>query len=496
MVGVQEPRIVHLPHTLSWEEVLALPLIREVQDLLETAKKELDDWQKFALFNSLVLRDDGKWAAFETAFCESRQNGKGEIFEARELAGVFCIGDRLLIHSAHEFATASEAFIRMENTLEEAGLANQLKPRSGISRSHGMEGFVFKSGQRLRYRTRTKGGGRGFSCDFLGMDEAMVIPEFQHGALLPTLSARPNPQVYYGGSAVDQQVHDDGVVFARIRERGIRGGDPSLAYFEHSAEAVNEVGEPVMPDQLEDDFLSDISVWARANPGLGRRISPEHVANELRSMDTRTFAVERLGVGDWPVTDPSAGIFDMDLWDALIDADSAPGPSICFAFDVSPDRKSAAIGTAGRRSDDRMHVEVVDHKAGTGWLVDRLVGLKRHNPSSFICDGGSPAGSFVDDLRAKGVMVQTRSGHEYADDCGEFFDLVDQENMRHLGQQSLRKAVKGAAQRPLGEAWAWGRKKSNMDITPLVACTLAVGGAKRAKKGGYIMDMSELLGAA
>jgi hypothetical protein len=52
----------------------------------------------------------------------------------------------------------------MEELLEEGGLISQLKARR-VSRSHGSEGFLLKSGQRLRYRTRTKGGGRGFSGD-------------------------------------------------------------------------------------------------------------------------------------------------------------------------------------------------------------------------------------------------------------------------------------------------------------------------------------------
>jgi hypothetical protein len=55
-------------------------------------------------------RADGKWAAFEVGLNVARQNGKGSILEARELAGLFLLGERLIIHSAHEFATSLEAF--------------------------------------------------------------------------------------------------------------------------------------------------------------------------------------------------------------------------------------------------------------------------------------------------------------------------------------------------------------------------------------------------
>src|SRR5205823_6021141 len=142
---------------------------------------------------------DGRWAAFEVGLVVSRQNGKGGILEARELAGVTEFGERLLIHSAHQFDTSMEAFLRMENLIEEAGLVGELRKRGGVSRSHGAEGFSFRNGARLRYRTRTKGGGRGFSADLIVLDEAMILQESSLAALLPTLSARENPQVWYTG---------------------------------------------------------------------------------------------------------------------------------------------------------------------------------------------------------------------------------------------------------------------------------------------------------
>jgi hypothetical protein len=100
-----------------------------------------------------------------------------------------------------------------------------------LKRSHGQEGIYLLNGQRLRYKTRTKGGGRGFSADRVILDEAMVIPEAFLGALMPTLSARPNPQLVYTGSAVDQEDMEHGVVFSRVRERAIRREGPGARVF-------------------------------------------------------------------------------------------------------------------------------------------------------------------------------------------------------------------------------------------------------------------------
>ena len=42
---------------------------------------------------------------------------------------------------------------------------------------------------------------------------------------------------------------------------------------------------------------------------------------------------------------------------------------------------------------------------------------------------------------------------------------------------TLRDAIRGAKSRPLGDQWAWSRKSSSVDISPLVAATLALGAA-------------------
>lgn len=470
VIGAQEPRVLWVP---EYESSLG----QEAVELAKSAGLEPDPWQEFVIQRALGQRD-GKWAAFEIGVDVPRQNGKGGILEIRELVGLFLIRDPLTIHSAHQFDTSLEAFRRLLALIEDTPELDKQVKR--VVRSHGEEGIEVKGGSRIRFRTRTKGGGRGFSCDCLILDEAMFIPEFTHGALLPTLSGRsltaPNGvQVWYTGSAVDQVIHEDGVVFARVRERGHRGGEQALAYFEWS------VDEDALPDNVEPQALTDCGAWAQANPGLGIRIAAEHIEHELRSMDSRGFAVERLGIGDWPPTDRgSQSDIDIEQWQGLVDAKSKPLDPVCFAFDVSPNRSSAAIGVSGYRDDELAHVEVIDHRKGTGWLVDRIAKLvEKHEPAAVVCDKRGPAASLVDILTEKGVEVRMLEAPEYVHACGTLFDLVEQEGLRHLGTSELKMAIQGAKQRPLGDAWAWARSKSAVDITPLVAVTLALWGTMR-----------------
>jgi hypothetical protein len=63
--------------------------------------------------------------------------------------------------------------------------------------------------------------------------------------------------------------------------------------------------------------------------------------------------------------------------------------------------------------------------------------------------------------------------HEVAQATGQFIDAVREKRLRHVGQPELTSAVANAKTRPLADAVAWGRKQSDVDISPLVSVTLA-----------------------
>lgn len=141
----------------------------------------------------------GKWAAFEAAVVGPRQNGKDEIFVARELAGLYLFDDELQLFTCHEFKTAAEGFRRTLSFIEGSHDLSRLVRK--VRTSHGEEGVELMNGNRLRFLARTSGSGRGFSCDTLYLNEAFQLGSENVGALMPTMSARPNPQIIYGSSA-------------------------------------------------------------------------------------------------------------------------------------------------------------------------------------------------------------------------------------------------------------------------------------------------------
>lgn len=423
-------------------------------ELAAAAGLALDPWQRLALEVGLSERADGSWAAFEVAVLVSRQNGKGAILEARELFGLFLGGERLILHSAHEFKTAKEAFYRMRRLIEDSpDLDRRVKQ---VKQSNEEVSIELLSGQRLRYVARSSGGGRGFTGDCVILDEAYNLGPEQMAALLPTLSARPNPQLWYTSSAPmasSVQLH-------RVRQRAMSDSPGRLAFLEWS----------IAPDDPHDDPVS----WAKANPGLGIRISAEHIAAEMDAMEG-VFARERLGVPDDPPSDAQDRIIAVADWDAAADPESAVDGPVGFAVDVTPDRQWASVCVAGARSDGLFHVELVEHRRGTSWVVpwlrERLV--KWPNVGVAL-DPSGPAGSLVPELHSVGLEPRLSSARDMAQACGRFVDVIADGRLRHVGEPKLNVAVAGARRRTLGDAWAWARRDTSVDLSPLVGVTLAL----------------------
>jgi len=468
--GVELPAFEHVPGYLSSAGA-------EAVELAALAGLNLDPWQVHVLEHSLGEREDGRWAAVEVGLCVPRQNGKNSILEARELAGLFLLDEKLLIHSAQQFKTAKEHFLRILGLIEQTPDLDRRVNK--VTRTHGEEGIELKDGKRLLFFARSKTSGRGFAqADFVAFDEAMFLPEFVIANLVPTQSSNPNYQRWYVGSPVDQAIHPEGVVFARVRDRGHKDSDDRMAWFEYCANADN-------PAAVDENMFTSEDVWAQANPGLGIRISTDAVQDELRALDRRTFAVERLGVGDWPDIDGNdAAIISPEDWQAIqVEQGEIVGP-VCFAIDVSPER-TTSISVCGRDVDGNRQIEVVEHKPGTGWVVERLNELDQaHNPDMICMDAFGPAASLLPALSDAGVKITTMTSTDHAQACGLFIDAVQQQTVRHLGSMELRNAVKGAKVRPLNDAWAFSRKNSGVDISPLVSVTFAHWASSTTDTGG------------
>jgi len=440
-------------------------------DVAGAANLVLDPWQQHVLRHSLGERPDGKWAASEVACFVPRQNGKGSIIEARVMAGLFAFGEKLIVWTAHEYKTAQEGFLRIRELIRSAPELDRMVKR--YWEGSGEQGIELKTGQRLRFLARSKGSGRGFSGDTVILDEAQALSLEEMKALLPTLSAKPNPQVWYLGTPPI----DPAAWIYGVREDGERG-KPRLAYFDWGLDL--DLSDPDLLTRMADRDL-----WYAANPALGMprpsALDEDFCEDELSRL-REGFAPERLGV--WlPKATGGSGVISDELWRDLIVTAERPA-DVAMAVVVNHRRTHTAIASVGPRADGRLQVSIVDYRPGTHWVLDRLVELReRWRPVGIACQDKGPSGTLIDPLEAAGITrpadldapkrgdLAVPWSNDVAVAYGMAIDALHERRLVHVDDAPLNVAVAGAQIRPLGGGTTWDYKTAGAEL--LQAVTLA-----------------------
>lgn len=435
--------------------------------LAHSAGLHLDEWQQHVLRESLGVRVDGKWAAFSSCVIVPRQNGKGAILEALAMAALFLFEVELVVWTAHEMKTAKEGFRRLVGHINRTP---DLKRKvAKIKHGNDDRGIELRDGRRIQFLARSSGSGRGFTGDLIILDEAYELDGDVMAALLPTLSAVPNPQIWYTSSAPmekSEQLH-------AVRKRGIAGDSARLAFFEWSA-------DPALDPSSE-------KAWAQANPGYPHRIDYESISSEWSEfnadIDPSKFCRERLGHPDEPLSESS--VIAPEVWAALHDPASSIESHKSWALAVSPDRKFSSFGVAGRRNDGRLHVETMTRKPGTAWVIEAACEFyaKSKLPLRILKSG--PEAAFIAPLLERKVAVVEVSSSEAAQATGQFIDAANGDQLKHLDQMSLNVALRGAALRESTDgAVIWSQRNSSVEISSLMAVTVAAGGVPSVQTSG------------
>ncbi len=474
------PRICSIPRAADWSLAdQAVEWCREHK--VARGGKLLDAEQEFMLRSLFGLNDEGLWQSFEGAINAARQNGKGEVLLARELFGLFVLGERFIVHSAHEFKTSVKHFKRIEDVIRRnEDLMSRMK-RSPVGQrrvvgflySHGDESIELEDGAKIEFRTRTKSGLKGVDdVSLLVLDEAQILSEWAHGTMVPTLratQAEHGPQLIYAGNAADQAKDDHAIVWTRLRERGIEGDDESLVYHEYSLDFDS-------PDEVPEDVVRDPEQWRKVTWAMAHgRVTEAHMAKEIRVLGWRQFITELLNVGDYPDTDLIGNSeISEQAWADCEDEHSVLVDPVVLSFDVSPGRRST-ISAAGLNGIRKFHVETVACRAGTAWLPEKLADLcEKFEVVEVVCDGFGPANMIAARVEEQtGLTVRRLKSGDYADACGQFANAVEEGQLVHIGQDELTTSVRGARTRPLVDRWAWSRSKARTDSGPLISGSIA-----------------------
>lgn len=462
------------------------PRVAEVAEELGTP---LMPWQRYVSDVALeVDPETGLLVYREIVLTVPRQSGKTTLLLAimvqRALATQSLGGPQVIDYTAQNRLYARKKWEDEHVAAVERSAFGEL---CRIRKSQSMEAILWENGSRHQIISGTETAAHGEVVDLGVVDEAFAQRDFRlEQALKPAMQTRIQAQLWIVSTAGDRRS-----IFLRSkvdagRELSQRGQNRGLCYFEWSAE--------------EGDDPSSVDTWKKCMPALKHAGNPQGttvidtVATDYSSMELPEFKRAYLNLWD---ARRGAGVISDEEWGRCLRRRSRVLDPVAIAFDISPEHRSGAIAACGRSSIDpsALHVEVIDHRSGSAWMIDRLVELVgRHHPLALVCDGAGPAGSLLAGLQGAGVEVLVATTRQHINACGLFFQGVTGEaedpeeageetrhrRIVHIGQMELNEAIAGSDRRQVNDAWLWTRRTSNTDICPLVAATLAAWGREQA----------------
>lgn len=466
-------------------------------------------WQKWFLIHALELLPDGSFRFRTVVLLVARQNGKSTIAQVLALFFMYVRASRLVIGTAQNLDIAEEVWAGAVEIAEECEeLAAEIKR---VNQTNGKKSLDLTTGERYKVQTASRRGGRGLSGDLILLDE---LREHQNwdawGAITKTTMARALALILALSNAGDAS----SIVLRYLRKMAHAAlGDPDGINADGLGGAGLDLVEQLPPEMedvadltdemTEDDSLGifewsappgcsldDKAGWAAANPSLGYGITERAIASARKTDPEWVFRTEVLCQWNDGTTE---GPFPPESWERGVDPASAiaEGEPVTYCVDTEHDRSRSFIAAAGRRADGGVHVEVIASRYGVAWTVGWFKErASEARPMRVVVQSrGAPVSGLLDDLRdLDHVTVVEWAGADLGGACGRFYDGVKahlwapdarQEETEadrparvwHLPQPVLDLAAGTAVTKPLGDAWAWDRKRSPYGAAPLMAVT-------------------------
>jgi hypothetical protein len=436
-------------------------------------------WQQYVA--DVVMEIDpatGRLAYSEMGLTVPRQSGKSTWVLAKTAHRASATGffgpRQHLVYTAQTRAKAREKW--EEDFLADLQASKAFKSRVRPHLANGNEHIRFANGSKFGLEAGTEKAGHGGTLDEAYIDEAFAQPDWRlEQAFGPAMITRANKLLawistagWLGGSPyLADKVELGRLAVTEGRNRGI-------AYFEWSAPEDAEPGDP--------------ETWRACMPALGHTISEDAIRAEYeKARDAgKLNEFERAYLNRWVRKESAgAGALDLRAWDRNCDPASEISSQVAIGFSIALDLSRAAIAVSGRRADGLGHLELVDCRDGTGWVVDRVAEMaERWNACAVVLNPSAAAASAEKDLIERGFRpkpgpgerrLHVVGGREYAQACVALARDVADDRLRYLPAGPLDTAALATVRRKLGESWAFGAAPDAAPgvISPLEAVTLA-----------------------
>ncbi len=349
-----------------------------------------------------------------------------------------------------------------------------------VRQTNGSERVLFANGSTINLLSNTLASGHGKQVDLALLDECWSFQNSHlENAVKPAMVTRynpPGPQLILCSTAGTPD--SSPYLLAKVetgRQCVADGVTEGIAYVEYGAKEGSPIDDP--------------ATWAAASPVLGITITEQAIRDELRTMDVVDLQRSRLNQWTSSLSDP---IVPLAVWNGLTDRFSTPGSDLILGFDSNPDGSRSSICIASKRTDGKHHIELVVNEDGTGWLAARINQLVRdHSPRYVVCDSKSPASIVIPDL--VGCNVRQLNAVEATKHYAGFVAACMEAQLVHRDDPKLTTALTAAVRRPLGDAWAFSRRNSSCDISPICAASMALYIVQSEGQGIGVWSIREVL---
>ena len=424
-------------------------------------------WQEDLARDCLRYKPDGRWAHPLIGIMLPRQQGKSTFMALRILFGIYVLGEKMHLATAHKLTTSAEIFFKVSTMIENSQLL--LDNFAKKYESKGSQEIRFKNGARYLIRAGNSAA-RGIAApDVIHIDELREFDtEDVWSSMRFTQMSNPNPQAYFYSNAG----HANSVLLLKFRERGLaasEGADDNIGWFEWSAKPGADI--------------TDKDAWYESNPSLGWTVHEDNIKDSLSDRED-IFRTEVLcqfvsminpviSEAEWKKCKAEIPPLsqDKDTW---------------MAIDLSPDRKHASLVAGQRLDGDKFMVSLLHTWFNPVNLDDKemandIAYWVRKFPVNAVAYSKTTASAVAARLLPAGIPVHEINAAEYQQSCDEFVSAVSSARIQHSDQEELTKQVLSAVKLPRGDGgWVMGRKASGI-VCGAVASAMVTHFATRAE---------------
>lgn len=507
--GKTEPRLFTPPLCeLTPETSLGF----EVADFAsEVLGVDLFPWQRWLLVHALELNEDGSYRFRKIITLVGRQNGKTLLAAILAAWWLFVDSTRYpervppfkfkVVGIAQNLDIASGPWKQVklwcdpEPDTEEAAV--QAVPMlqeacAKVSDTNGKEAILAES--LAHYEIKAGKSARGKPAARALMDELREEEKWDSwNALGQTTKSFWSGQLFGFSNAGTAK----SVVLAKQREVGLglieawneAGGkidklpasfDETFGFFEWSA-----------PDECATD---DPEAILQANPSIGYGgMTVATCLSDRAGMLEAAFRTEVLC--QW-VTAKVEGYIPLEMYEECVvpasDVNISRGARTVWGVDVSQDRSMTYVAAATMTEDGLPFVSVRAQRAGMLWLVEYLSELAERSGFWEVAlqSKGCPAMEFAQPLSEAGFTVYGVDGSQIGIATGRFRDRIRDRAIVLTDQPTVRLGIEGGVTAKYAENDAWSRNRSQTDVAPVVAETVALFGLETRDPGAEVAARS------